>query len=309
MASWQQRVDEWFSTHHGIAGAAQLELLGMSTSTMHRWAAQGRLIRVLPGVFRSAQWPDGPMQTAAAACARNATLMIAFTSACSMWHFRKVDDRGLHTLVPHGVTPEIDGLVVHRCRRIDAVDVVERADGIRLTSPPRSLFDSADMLGLSVARSVMEQILHEELCTLGTITDTFTRLAHPNRPGTRTMAEVIASRPAWRRALQSDLEQRVLVEIERQQLPAPVTQCAVDLPTGQRIHLDFGWPEWRVGLEVDHPAWHAGFEDRHRDMRRDRKSAVVGWSVSRVSTLDVDTALREAVADVAEIIRVRSRAA
>jgi very-short-patch-repair endonuclease len=207
------------------------------------------------------------------------------------------------------VTPEIDGIVVHRCRRIDPVDIVDRPDGIRLTSPPRSLFDSADMLGLSVARSVMEQILHEELCTLGTITDTFARLAHPNRPGSRTMAEVIASRPTWRQALHSDLEQRVLVEIERQLLPSPVTQCPVQLPMGRVIHLDFGWPEWRVGLEVDDPAWHAGFEERHRDMGRDRKAAMVGWSVSRVSKIDVESALRDAIGDIATIIRARSLAA
>ena len=116
---------------------------------------------------------------------------------------------------------------------------MERPDGIRVASPPRTLFDSADLLGISAARSVMEQILNEKMCGLETIIDTFTRLAHPRRPGTATMAAVIASRPKWRRALHSDLEEKVLEEIERQHLPLATTQCPVQLPCGDVIHLDF----------------------------------------------------------------------
>jgi hypothetical protein len=154
----------------------------------------------------------------------------------------------------------------------------------------------------------MEQIIHEAICTFDTIVDTFARLAHPNRPGTRTLAAVIASRPAWREALHSDLECRVLGEIERQGLPAPVTQCPVRLPGGRRIRLDFGWPDVKVGLEVDHPAWHAGLEDRHRDVGRDRAAATVGWLVTRVLQLDADAGLPAAVAEVAAILALRGAA-
>jgi predicted DNA-binding transcriptional regulator AlpA len=308
MATWHAPVDQWFGAHHGVASVTDLIRLGMSEATVYRLIRDERLVRMMPGVVRSLQFPDGELQAYSAACARNPAALVGFTSACRMWKFRKVQDPGRYILVPHGVSPELPGIVVRRCRRIDPVDIVERPDGIRVTSPPRSLFDSADMLGLSAARSVMEQILHEELATLGTITDTFARLAHPNRPGTRTMAAVIASRPMWRAALQSDLEMRVLAEIERQGLPRPVTQCPVLLPTGATIHLDFGWPQWSVGLEVDDPAWHAGVEESHRDSTRDRKAATLGWMVPRVSKIDVERGLREAIADVALIIDHRRAA-
>jgi very-short-patch-repair endonuclease len=280
----------------------------MSEATVHRWIREGRLIRTMPGVVRSRQFPDGLEQQYASICARNPAALIGFTSAATSWSFRKTRSNGVHALVPHGVSPELPGIIVHRCRRIDPVDIVERDDGIRLTSPPRTLFDAADMLGFGVARSVLEQLLHEERCTYGTMVDTVLRLGHPNRPGTRTMLEVIASRPKWRRALQSDLEMRVLAEIERRALPVPVTQCPVALASGAVIHLDFGWPEWSVGLEVDDPAWHAGVEERHRDARRDRQAAVVGWVVPRVSKIDVEGHLREAIDDVAAIIGRRQHA-
>ena len=72
-------------------------------------------------------------------------------------------DPRIHVLVPHGRSPEMEGVVVHRCRRIDPVDIVERADGIRLTSPPRTIFDSADMIGADATASVLEQLLNERL--------------------------------------------------------------------------------------------------------------------------------------------------
>lgn len=308
MAHWQSAVDDWFARHHGIASASTLERLGMSTSTMHRLAQRERLIRVLPGVFRSAQWPVTFEQTLASACAANEGVHIAFTTADRVWGFRGVTDRQVHTIVTHGSSPQLPGIVVHRCRRIDPVDVVERPDGIRVTSPPRSLFDSADMLGFDATRSALEQLLHERMCTLDTVIDTVNRLYHPNRPGSRTMRAVIDSKPRWQQALQSGLELRVLQEIERQGLPAPVPQCPVRLPDGAIIHLDFGWPAWQVGLEVDDPAWHAPTLAAHRDARRDRKAAVVGWFVTRVSRIDVEQSVRDAIADVAAIIATRPQA-
>ena len=195
-----------------------------------------------------------------ALCAMGMSIAIGFTTAFKLWGFRGVVDKRIHILTPHAASPEIAGVVVHRCRRIDAVDLVPRPDGIRVTSPQRTLFDSADLLGVRAARSVMEQILHEKLCTLGTINDTSIRLAHPNRPGSRTMAEMIGSRPAWRAALHSALELRVLMEIER-----------------------------------------------HRDMNRDRKAGTVGWLVPRVSKIDVNGGLADAVGDVGLILRHAAR--
>jgi very-short-patch-repair endonuclease len=92
------------------------------------------------------------------------------------------------------------------------------------------------------------------------------------------------------------------MEIERQGLPLPVTQCPVELPDGSIIHVDFGWPEWKVGLEVDDPAWHSGALESQRDARRDRKATMQGWAVPRVSRLDVEQGIRDAVADVRVII-------
>lgn len=309
MSPWRLALDDWFRTHVGVISSAQLLALGCSDRTMRRMVHRGELSRIYPGVLLSPQFPDARLQRMGAMCARDPDVLVAFTLACWTWGMRRVEDHRFHALIPHASALQLDGVVMHRCRQIDPVDIVRRPDGIRLTSPPRTLFDSADMLGLSAARSVMEQILHERMCTLGTILDTYMRLRHPHRPGSRTMAEVIASRPKWSAALQSDLEHRVLEEIVRQGLPAASPQWPLVLPDGETIHLDFGWPQWQLGLEVDDPAWHDGFEPARRDAYRDRKAAVVGWHVLRVAKIDVNGRLTEAVDDVRRVMALRPKVA
>jgi very-short-patch-repair endonuclease len=211
-------------------------------------------------------------------------------------------DPDAHVLITHGRSPEMPGIVVHRCRRIDPVDIVQRPDGIRLTSPPRTLFDSADMIGVEATTSVLEQLLNEQWLTFGTVSDTVQRLYHPNRPGSTTMLAVIRSRPSWRAALQSDLEVRVLEEMSRQRLPQPVTQFAMRLPGGRDIKIDFAWPNARLAVEVDHPTWHDGAVDSHADKGRDRKLATIGWTSARITSIDISGGLRDAVADIGGIL-------
>jgi hypothetical protein len=296
-------MDAWFSTHLGIISVRKLLELGCTDRNIGQLVARRELITMLPGVFRSAQWPCNREQILAAVCARNLAAMIGFTTAGQEWGLRRMIDPMIHVLVPHGRSPEMEGVVVHRCRRIDPVDIVHRPDGIRLTSPPRTLFDCADMIGREATTSVLEQLLNEQRLTFGTVTDTLQRLYHPNRPGSRTMLAVIQSRPAWRTALQSDLEVKLLEEMSRQSLPEPVPQYPIRLPGRDHdIAVDFAWPNLKLAVEVDHPAWHDGAADSHSDKGRDRKLTTIGWTTARITDIDVNGGLRAAVADIAQIL-------
>ena len=300
---WKVAVDAFLSSHLGIISTDRLLALGCPSRTLANLVSDGALTTMLPGVFRSAQWPCNREQILAAVCARNLAAMIGFTTAGQEWSLRQMADPSVHVLVPHGSSPQMEGVIVHRCRRIDPVDVVQRPDGIRLTSPPRTLFDSADMIGQEATTSVLEQLLNEQRVTFGTVSDTVRRLYHPNRPGAATMLAVIQSRPAWRSALQSDLEVKLLQEIAAQGLPSPVPQFPVRLPGRERdIYIDFAWPSARLAIEVDHPAWHDGAADSHADKGRDRKLTTLGWTSARITNIDVHGGLREAVADIGVIL-------
>ena len=51
------------------------------------------------------------------------------------------------------------------------------------------------------------------------------------------------------------------------------------------------------------------YKRQHRDTRRDRKASTIGWTVSRVTKLDIDGDLVDAVRDVAIILRRQGWAA
>ena len=138
--AWQRSVDAWLSAHLGIISTAKLLELGCGARNISYMVHRGELVTMFPGVFRSAQWPCNREQVLAAVCARNSAAAIAFTTAGQLWSWRRMTDPLIHVLVPHGVSPEMPGVVVHRCRRVDPVDIVQRSDGIRLTSPPRTIF-------------------------------------------------------------------------------------------------------------------------------------------------------------------------
>jgi very-short-patch-repair endonuclease len=305
-ASWRRAMDAWFCTHLGIISVSKLVELGCTDRNIGHLVDRHELVAMMPGVFRSAQWPCNREQVLAAVCARNLAAMIGFTTAGQQWGLRRMTDPRIHVLISHGRSPEMEGIVVHRCRRIDPVDIVQRPDGIRLTSPPRTVFDSADMIGSEATTSVLEQLLNEQRLTFGTITDTVQRLYHPHRPGSATMLAVIRARPAWRAALQSDLEVKVLEEMSRQGLAVPMTQFPMRLPGGRDIKIDFAWPRVKLAVEVDHPAWHDGALDSHADKGRDRKLATLGWTSARITDIDVHGGLREAVTDISRILTLLS---
>ncbi len=307
---WRPLMNDWLASHSGVVTAERLRSWGCPRRQVTRPVERAELESIFAGVYRSAHWPLGKEQRLLAACLVNPSVTVARTNAAEHWHFRRrPDDNGLHALVPHGCSPTLPGITIHRCRRIDPMDVVECPDGLRVTSPPRTLFDCADMLGVEAAASVLEQLINDGRGSFVTHAATLARLGHRHRPGTLTMVQVIGSRPAWRRAMQSDLEARVLAEIARQELPSPETQWRVRLPGGRRVRLDFAWPQFREALEVDHPFWHAGATESHRDKHRDRKMATIGWHTSRITDLDVNAGLSESIADLGAILRLAGLAA
>src|SRR5439155_10620091 len=136
---------------------------------------------------------------------------------------------------------DMPGTVVHWSHRIDPVDIVERPDGTRVTSPPRTAFDLAWRLNDDRLASVLEQLLHEQMCTIPTLFATGRRLGERGRNGSDRFARVIQSRPAWMRPVASDLELRFERAVMAARLPRPLRQPAITLPDGRVVHPDFLW--------------------------------------------------------------------
>ncbi|MDZ7678955.1 MAG: hypothetical protein U5K29_10430 [Acidimicrobiales bacterium] len=298
--------DRWMVAHHGVITRADFETLGFTARQTDRTIASQRLIRMGPGVYRSPSVPAGRIQWMVAACLRQPLAAIGFTTAGQEWGYRGMRDTRVHVLLPRGARLTLDGLIIHHSRRIDPVDVAgRRSDGIRLTSPPRTLFDSAAMLGRRKTVSAIEQALAERRCTLGTLMATSKRLFQPGRPAAVIFREALLSRAEWRGVARSDLELVVIEAITGRGLPAPIVNMPLVLVNGEDIVVDLAWPRWQVAVEVDHPFWHDGVVESARDKRRDRKLTMSGWQPVRFPELEIDHALPELIDDLAHILMKR----
>jgi hypothetical protein len=77
---------------------------------------------------------------------------------------------------------------------------------------------------------------------------------------------------------QSPPESRLRVRLAGAGLPPATPQCPVTVASGVPLHLDLGWPDYRVGLEYD-GQWHASADQLHRDRRRLNLLLGAGWIV------------------------------
>lgn len=296
-------MNHLFSQQFGMISARQLIEKGCSERTIRRMASEGALQTVLPGVFRSPSWPMGREQLMVAGCLRNSAAALAFTTAGQIHGLRKMFDDRVHLLVPHGSSPDLPGLVVHRCRKIDPEDIVPLGNGMRVTSVARTLFDVGGVIGHRRVVSALENALDRKLVNMDAMSEVTLRLFHRRRPGSREIRSALMARSDWTSALQSDLEVRVLAAIRRAGLPMPVVQYELFFEDGHIVRFDFAWPHIRVALEVDHSFWHVGSEESRKDKQRDRKVATLSWQTLRITEDDVSVGLDGVMLDLAAVIR------
>lgn len=296
------RCNQWLATHDGVITIGKLEEFGASAGAIQGWVRRGQYRRLFRGVLVSASWPDLPSQRLIGICLQHPSAVVGFTTAGQWWDFRRMADPLAHILIPHASSIELPGVIIHRTRALDRQDIVHLSNGMRVTSPVRTLFDSADMLGVEGTEHVLDQALGERRFTLKTLIRLVERLGHPRRPGAMTIRTVLHVRPEWRKALESELERMFRSALLAAGVPEPDAQHSIVLPGGHHIRIDLAWPEWKVALEIDHIHWHEGRIRSTADKARDRRLAAAGWTPARVTQEDIWFSLAQTVAEVKAIL-------
>jgi hypothetical protein len=295
------------AARHGIVTRAQLLAAGLTPSQIKHLVRTGWLAVVHQGVYRLVTSPQTHEQRAAAACAIASDVVVSHSTAARLLGLHPPGPASaLHVTIVGGANRRLRGVVPHRSYRMDAIDVIDRSDGIRLTSPPRIAFDLAAHLGDRQLIRVIEEIFRLQLCTFATLASTSQRLREHGRNGSARFARVLSSRPVWRKPPGSNLEMTVEEAIVAAGLPRPERNVPVRLLTGDVIHPDFLWAPQRAVLEVDHVTWHGGGLDGAYDKWRDRQLALLGILSLRITDQDVRSNLAAEVANLGEILRQRT---
>jgi hypothetical protein len=286
MPSFSAELAQHFRTHCGIAGRQTLLALGLSPSTIKTLLRSGELVRSHEGVYRSAAWPDDLLSQCAAMCAADDRVVVCCGGAAQLWQYRRCTDVGVHLTTTATGRTFAGQVVVHRCSVMPPGHIHHRPDGIRVTSPARSVFDLSRHLSPLDLESVIEQGLRRRQFDMPTLYEVGRLLCRPGRGGSELFARVIGSRPAWRRPTDSHPELALLIELRRHGVHLQ-TQVALRLPNGHTIHPDLGDPNTGFYIEVDDHEWHGGRLAATYDVGRDRQIRLSGARIERVSTDEI----------------------
>jgi hypothetical protein len=281
---------------HGNITRAQLIALGLNDDGI-RWRVQrGRLFRVLHGVYSVGRRPVTPHERAAAAvlaCGPRAVL--SHSSAMALWGFSK------NWQWPAEVTVAIDrrprGVRTHLSTCLRTRDVTTHF-GIRVTSPARTLLDSAPrMTDPALTRAVNDARLSKYL-RMPALIDVVERF--PRHPGAARLAPMVGVGAPTR----SPLEDKFLPFCKRFGLPTPMINTTVN-----GYEADAYFEAERVIVELDGYDFHSDRHTFESDRERDAHELTYGIVTVRVTEERIDGAPEREARRLHAILRARREGA
>ncbi len=296
--SWDERERDtaiWalVGRQHGVIARRQLLEVGLSPRQIERRIASGRLHPTWRGVYAVGR-PEldrhGRWMAAILACGPGAAL--SHGSAAALWGFGKQQGSTIDISVPVRRRGRLRGIRIHRRTEAVLEDVLTH-DGIRLTSPIRTLIDQATRLtSMQLERAVNEADKLDRVRADG-LRESLD--GYRSQPGVAPLRKLLD--PLAFRLSDSELEQRMRPLARSAGLPAPETRAWVN-----GYEVDFYWPELGIVVEADGLRYHRTASQQKRGLERDQAHLVAGmwplrfshWQI-RYDRAHVQKILRSAV--------------
>lgn len=306
MPSLDGRQAEWMRMHRGTVPTHFLESIGISAWQRRHLVRTGVLVRVFDGAYRFAGIEPDEAARCVALCTSRPHLVIAGPTAARRWKIRRAPrDDLLHVIAPPRSQPCADPSVkAYRTSLIHADEIVHRTDGIRLTSPERTLVDLTRYLDDVPQASAIEYALAVPYCTIESLYRVAERLNTPGRCWVRRFLRVLDARQPGR-PRESDWERRVVDALRARGVTDLECQVWESLPGHGAARFDLAIPAIRWVLEVDVHPEHRSMEGQSSDFRRDRRVKRVGWATDHVGEAELAVDFAWTMDDVAESITAR----
>ena len=246
--------------------------------TVGRWTAQGRLVRLGPGVYTSSALArDWRIRVAAAVRSRSA--VASHRTALALWGLLPPGGRIHLTVDPGRSNRGSDGVVLHRAR--DLRDLVRNVGGLHVTSVERAVVDAwacPGDVGRAAVRAAAITAVRRRMCGPRELAQELDR--RPQLPARSAFTELVR---LLADGCQSELEIWGCLNVLRAPGMPRFTQQHRVTVAGRTFLLDAAYEEVLLAVEMDGAAWHGSRDQRERDIRRDALMATVGWQTLRFS--------------------------
>lgn len=302
MATFTTEALEFLRTHHGIATTAELQRCGMSSPAVRSLIESGNLTTVLKGVYRIPAVTLDEAARCTAVCAAHPVLAISGPTAGRLWGLRRLPrDHRIHVLAPPASHPSIAPWVVaYRTAAVHPCDVVQRPDGINVTSRARTALDLARFVPPTDLLSIIEQVIRDGGLDEDELHAVAVDWMSRQRPWIRRFLELLDSR-LHGGAAESHGEAVLGDALAAAGLAGLERQFRIDLPGYGPARFDLAVPALKLAIEVDLHPTHSETAGRRRDGARDVAAGRIAWTVERVVEIDFG---RELPATVERILQL-----
>jgi hypothetical protein len=270
-AAWDAAIGGVAARQQRQITRPQLEAIGLGTGSISYWVKRGRLHRVYHGVYSVGCPPMTPLERAAAAVlACGAGAALSHGSAMTLWGFAKLWETPFEVIVPGDRRPR--GIKVHRSTSLSRRDLTTQL-GIRVTTPARTVLDSAlQLTDAQLARAVNEA-RHSSYLRLSALADLLERC--PTHPGAARTAPLLTGRDGPTRA---GWEDAFPAYCARFGLPRPLMAARVCGYT-----VDALFEAEKLIVELDSWEFHSGRAAFETDRARDADTLAAGFGTVRIT--------------------------
>ena len=293
----------------GLVTDRELDRLGMSLHQRSRRVRAGLLVRLHHGVYAVPGAPTSFEQRAVAArLGGGEGAAVSHGSAARLWGLRGATSGRIEIAVPGVTRPRLTGVVVHRSRLLQPVDLRVH-QGITVTRPERTLVDVAGQVPIDVATSMLESAVHLGFTTPEHIWRYLSRYGGPGCRGAGRVQSILEARGPTARPTESGLEDLALRILFRYGARPPERQFVIRVPGRPTIKLDISYPPIKFALEVDSALWHSDSESYRRDRAKWNLLVALGWTLLILTDFDLHERPEQLVGDVIATHDRLSRAA
>jgi len=254
-------------------------LTRVSRRTIGSWVADGKLVRLRPGVV-ALPTAGQCWRTRLAAALDGRAAVASHVSALALWELIEHSPGPVHVTVDLTASGRgSSGVVLHRSPGI--FDRRRLVDGLPATSVERSIVDTWGRptgMRRSAVRAATITAVRRRLCSPRELTVELER--RPRLAGRSELARLVA---LLADGCQSELEIWGCLQVFRAPGMPPFVQQRRVVVDGQAFHLDVAYDDVMLAVEMDGAAWHGSRQQRERDIRRDALLATVGWQTLRFS--------------------------
>jgi len=276
------------AAQHGLISRRQLRMTGAGPDDVKHRIRNGTLQRISPRVLRIGGSPDTLAQRALAAVLDvGDEASLSHTSAAAWWHFPGF------LLEPEQSTRLRGGRVhsshistVHQPRLLRP-EQVTTLHGVPVTTPARTIFDLASQLHPARVERALDFALSHRLTNTAELHHTLRLLGRRGRTGIAIMRHLLADRPAHERQPDSNLERRFRAIARDAGFPGMESQVDMADETGWLARVDFYYPPLRLIIEIDSVLYHSALTDRHRDDATTARLVAAGYTVLRITEVEV----------------------